>query len=115
MASIFPEVAALAAVLAAPPGTDHLLSAVRHALGYAEPPNRHDIADALSIWTTARQAGRSCGTPPSTPTQATTTTAHRGSPTASSQPNGRPPPVSAGTGVAATERWLALRPLAGRC
>jgi len=58
MAAIFPEVAALTAVLAAPPGTDHLLSAALHALGYAEPPNRHDISDALSIWTTARQAGR---------------------------------------------------------
>jgi TniQ len=58
MAAIFPEVAALTAVLAAPPGTDHLLSAAREVLGYAEPPDRHDISDALSIWTTARQAGR---------------------------------------------------------
>ena len=58
MAAIFPEVAALAAVLAAPPGADHLLSAARHALGYAEPPNRHDISDALSIWATGREAGR---------------------------------------------------------
>jgi len=50
--------AVLAAVLAAPPGADHLLSAARHALGYAEPPHRHDVRDALSIWATARQAGR---------------------------------------------------------
>jgi hypothetical protein len=30
----------------------------RHALGYAEPANRHDISDVLSLWATARQAGR---------------------------------------------------------
>lgn len=58
MAAIFPEVAALAAILAAPPGEAGLLSAARHALGYAEPPNRHDISDALSIWATGREAGR---------------------------------------------------------
>lgn len=58
MAAIFPEVAALAAVLATPPGADHLLSAAQHALGYAETPHRHDIRDALSIWVTAREAGR---------------------------------------------------------
>ena len=57
MAAIFPEVAALAAVLAAPPGTDHLLSAVRRALGYAEPPHCHDVSDALSIWAAGRGAG----------------------------------------------------------
>jgi TniQ len=58
MAAIFPEVAALAAVLAAPPGADHLLSAARRALGYAEPPHRHDVGDALSIWAAGREAGR---------------------------------------------------------
>jgi hypothetical protein len=58
MAAIFPEVAALAAILAAPPGADHLLSAAQHALGYAQPPHRHDVRDALSIWATAREAGR---------------------------------------------------------
>jgi hypothetical protein len=58
MAAIFPEVAALAAVLAAPPGEEGLLSvSARHALGYAEPPHRHDISDALSIWATGRGAG----------------------------------------------------------
>ncbi len=59
MAAIFPEVTALTAVLAAPPGPEHLLSAARYALGAAEPPDRHDISDALSIWATARQAGYS--------------------------------------------------------
>jgi hypothetical protein len=58
MAAIFPETAALAAVLAAPPAGDGLLGAVRHALGYHEPPHRHDVSDALSAWTRARQAGR---------------------------------------------------------
>jgi hypothetical protein len=58
MAAIFPEVAALAAILAAPPGADHLLSAAQDALGYAEPPDRHDVRDALSIWVTGREAGR---------------------------------------------------------
>jgi hypothetical protein len=58
MAAIFPEVAALAVVLAAPPGADHLLSAAQQALGYAEPPDRHDVRDALSIWATAREVGR---------------------------------------------------------
>jgi hypothetical protein len=58
MAAIFPEVAALASVIAASPGADGLLSAARHALGYAEPPNRCDVSDALSIWARAvRQAG----------------------------------------------------------
>jgi hypothetical protein len=41
VAAIFPEVAALAAVLAAPPGTDS-----------------HDVSDALPIRARARQAGR---------------------------------------------------------
>ncbi len=58
MAAIFPEVAALAAVLAAPPGADGLLSAVRRALGYAEPPHCQDVSDALSIWAAGRGAGR---------------------------------------------------------
>ena len=58
MAAIFPEVAALAAVLAVPPGVDSLLSAAQHALGYAEPRNRHDVGDALSLGATAREAGR---------------------------------------------------------
>jgi hypothetical protein len=58
MAAIFPEVAALAAVIAASPGADGLLSAASHALGYAEPPNRHDVSDALSIWARGREAGR---------------------------------------------------------
>ena len=58
LAAIFPEVTALAAVLAAPPGADSLLGAARRALGYAEPPHRHDISDALSIWATGREAGR---------------------------------------------------------
>jgi hypothetical protein len=58
MAAMFPEVAALAAVLAAPPGADSLLSAARQALGYAEPPDRHDVSDALSIWARGREAGR---------------------------------------------------------
>lgn len=57
MAAIFPEVAALAAVLAAPPGPDHLLSAVRHALGYAEPPNRHDVGTPCRSGL-PREAGR---------------------------------------------------------
>ncbi|MGH3277428.1 MAG: TniQ family protein [Streptosporangiaceae bacterium] len=57
MAAIFPEVAALAALLAAAPGADSLVSAARHALRYAEPPNRHDVSDALSIWARDREAG----------------------------------------------------------
>jgi hypothetical protein len=58
MAAIFPEVAALAAVSATPPGAYHLLSAAQHALGYAAPPHRHDVRDALSIWATGREADR---------------------------------------------------------
>jgi hypothetical protein len=58
MAAIFPEVAALAAVLVALPGGDSLPGAAQRALGCAEPPGRHDISDALSMWATAREAGR---------------------------------------------------------
>lgn len=58
MAAIFPEIAALAAALAARPGQDGLLSAARHALGYADPPGRNDISGALASWTANRQAGR---------------------------------------------------------
>lgn len=58
MAAIFPEVAALTAVLAAPPPGDGLLGAARHALGNREPAHRHDVSDALAAWTRARQAGR---------------------------------------------------------
>ena len=35
-----------------------LLSAVRHALGYAEPPGRYDIRDALSCWSAGHRPGR---------------------------------------------------------
>jgi hypothetical protein len=57
MAAIFPEVAALAALLAAPPAAGSLLSAARHALRYAEPQNRHDVSDAPSIWVRDHEAG----------------------------------------------------------
>ena len=99
MAAIFPEVAALAAVLAAPPGADGLLSDVQRALGYAEPPRRHDVSDALSIWAAGARPAGWYSPPRHTPTQVTITTARRASPRASSQPSGRPPPASAGTGA----------------
>lgn len=57
MAAIFPEAAALAAVLPAAPGAGSLPSAARHALRYAEPPGRHDLSDTLSIWARDREAG----------------------------------------------------------
>ncbi len=58
MAAIFPEVAALAAVLASPRGTGDLVNAVRHALGYNEPLGRCDIRDALSCWSAGHRPGR---------------------------------------------------------
>lgn len=57
MAAIFPEVAALAAVLPVALGAGSLPSAARHALRYAEPPGRHDVSDTLSIWARDREAG----------------------------------------------------------
>jgi hypothetical protein len=65
MAAIFPEVAALAAVLAepnwqalAPSGTpadaNRFLHAAQNTLDYAEPPHRHDISDAVAIWMQTR-------------------------------------------------------------
>ena len=35
-----------------------MLSTAQDALGCAEPPDRHDISDALSIWAAGREAGR---------------------------------------------------------
>ena len=98
MAAIFPEVAALAAILAAPPARrpGH---AARHALGYAEPPNRHDISDALSIWATGREAGRFLQ-----PASAYSPAGHHhdGTPRITKGrliASGRPPPASAETGA----------------
>jgi hypothetical protein len=61
MAAIFPEVVALTEVLAAPDcraqaargepaDDDRLVRAAQHALGCADPPHRHDLADALIGW-----------------------------------------------------------------
>ena len=69
MAVIFPEVAALTAVLTdpdkqaltadgAPAGIDGLLHAAQHALDCADPPNRHDLGDALRTWLGTRTAGQ---------------------------------------------------------
>ena len=69
MAVIFPEVAALAAVLAAldqqaltaddaSAGIDGLSRTAQHALGCADTPHRHDISDSLRTWIGTRAAGR---------------------------------------------------------
>jgi hypothetical protein len=69
MAVIFPEVAALAEVLAAPghqaltaddasADIDGFLRAALHALGCADPPHRHDIPDTLMTWLETRAAGQ---------------------------------------------------------
>jgi hypothetical protein len=49
IATIFPEVTALAAILAAPPGTDGLLRAARHALG-CRLAELADVADDVLDW-----------------------------------------------------------------
>ena len=67
IAVIFPEVAALAAVLAAtdwrslathgyPADDDRLVRTAQHALGCVDPPRRHDLNDALIGWMTTRAA-----------------------------------------------------------
>jgi hypothetical protein len=68
MAVIFPEIAALAAVLAAPgwqtlaasdaqANADRFLRAAQHALGCADPPHRHDISDAVTTWMRTSASG----------------------------------------------------------
>ena len=84
MAVIFPEVAALAAVLAMPgwqavavSGTpadvNRFLHAANNALGCADPPNRHDISDTVMICIRDR-----AGAPPLQPVAAYPDTSHRG-------------------------------------
>jgi hypothetical protein len=69
MAAIFPEVAALAAVLAAlhwqasaaedaQADESRLLGAAQRALSCADPAGRHDIGDALMLWAEHRAAGQ---------------------------------------------------------
>jgi len=61
MAAVFPEVAALTSVLAAPDrraratrgepaDDDRLVRAAQHALRCSDPPHRHDLSDALIGW-----------------------------------------------------------------
>jgi hypothetical protein len=65
---IFPEVATLTAILAAPhwqapadggapPAVDGLLGTAQRALGCADPAGRHDISDAPMLWAEHRAAG----------------------------------------------------------
>lgn len=56
-AAIFPEVAALTAFAVTPPGSNSMLSTVRHALRYDEPRDRHDVSDTLHILARNREAG----------------------------------------------------------
>ncbi len=69
MAVIFPEAAALAAVLAAPScqaltadgapaDMDGFYRVAQHALACADPPHRHDITDALMTWLGTRAASQ---------------------------------------------------------
>jgi hypothetical protein len=60
MAANFPEVAAVAAVAAAPPGAGTLLAATRYALRYDEPRDRHDVGDSRARLNRVRGIPEGC-------------------------------------------------------
>ena len=105
MAAIFPEVATLAAVLAAPgwqavaasdapSGAERVLRAAQNALGCARPSGQRCCDD---LHTQPAPACRRCNRWLPTQIPATATTAPRASPMCSGWPSSTPRPASAGT------------------